>query len=254
MIHIPDYDSYDQYRENTDGWVESWQYIALRGEQANLTVGHMLIDHTRSHIDYNHSLWVYITNNYIEETTNCIAITVDIMPTVIGSTTHFSDKEIDECIQFVKQHNELLRKFANGHMNHHTFLNILQSQILQHNHKAEIYNESSLLYDMELAEYIELSPEKTGLSVSVFADESANIVQRQPLLYFTNGKSTHNWLNVIPMTVSMNPQILINHVKLNIAPTEVDKIKSWIVSNYEVLMAHALGKINYLQFIKELTK
>lgn len=31
MTHIFDYDNYELYRKNTDGWVESWCYIALRG-------------------------------------------------------------------------------------------------------------------------------------------------------------------------------------------------------------------------------
>lgn len=220
-----------------------------------MPISHILIDCTNAYKNYKHSLWAYITNNYIEETSNCLPITIGTSPTIIDcqQASQFSASDIDACVEFIAKHHKLLQEFANDEMCHHSFLNLLQSQILCHNPNAKFYNESCILYDMELAEYVELSPQKTGLTVSVFADQSAFIIKRQPLiLYFINGVDNSNRLDVIPISVSSNPEIMINHVKLNINDNELEEIKSWIVRNHDILIAHANNKIDYFQFIKRL--
>lgn len=106
----------------------------------------------------------------------------------------------------------------------------------------------------ETFEYLCLHPSETGLKVDIAIDDEASFVKNNhPLwLYFDNGE---HMKNRIPVSISLNPQILTNE-KINVSKATINGIKKFIKKNYNILIEYGYGNIGVLEFygsIKENT-
>ena len=93
------------------------------------------------------------------------------------------------------------------------------------------------LQETALWEMANLKKSRTGLPVMIYI--SGNKSSRGPRIKFFDSYSDtlgDNYDLLIPLTVSKDPQIPIEH-ELNIKKQDLDKVKQWVIKNYDLLLA-----------------
>lgn len=93
------------------------------------------------------------------------------------------------------------------------------------------------IYEDQLIEMSKLVKKDTGLPVDIWVDEG-NTFQRgghARRIKFQGDKSNNDTRSWVPMTISMNPQVMPPTAKHNLTQREVDKIKRFIVINFKLL-------------------
>lgn len=93
------------------------------------------------------------------------------------------------------------------------------------------------LNEITLWEMANLKKSRTGLPVLVYI--SGNKSSHGPRIKFLDSYADsigENWELLVPLTVYKNPEIPIEH-KLNIKRKDLEKVKKWVIKNYDLLMA-----------------
>lgn len=103
-------------------------------------------------------------------------------------------------------------------------------------------------------EYYYISKEKSGLNVDIYIDDCSSYIRyNHPLwLYFCDGYSHND--NLIPISVSENPSILIDNCEINISSIDYESIRCFIRQNLQLLRSIANEDIDSVKFSKQLTK
>lgn len=104
-----------------------------------------------------------------------------------------------------------------------------------------------ILNENQLWEMANLPKKRTGAPVIIYI--SGNKSSHGPRIKFFDSYSDSvgdNYDLLVPMTVSKNPEIPIEH-KLNIKKKDLDKIKQWVIKNYDILMALYNGEIDEIE-------
>lgn len=98
----------------------------------------------------------------------------------------------------------------------------------------------------ETFEYLCLHPDETGIKVDIAIDDEASFIKNNhPLwLYFDNGKHMENR---IPVSISLNPQVLANE-HINISRQTLSDIKNFIRRNYKALVEYGHGNMDVTEF------
>ena len=60
---------------------------------------------------------------------------------------------------------------------------------------------------------------------------------------FINNYDNNNW-DVIPVTISQTPEILEDVSFINVSHEDIEKVKEFIIKNYDLLMKHWKQKIH----------
>ena len=104
--------------------------------------------------------------------------------------------------------------------------------------------------DLELLEFLLLRTTRTGLPVDIFVDDGLSYVRhKHPLwLYFKNGYC--DTADVIPVSISNNPKILVQSPVLNISKSDLQKIFSFIVLNKKLIEKLGNDIIQNIEFLK----
>lgn len=92
-----------------------------------------------------------------------------------------------------------------------------------------------------------VSPKDTGLPLGIYLDEDGlfgtaeysnpPVLPSQPKLMVTNNYDNNNW-DLIPMTISETPEIMEDASFIKISDEDIEKVKSFIIKNYALLMKH----------------
>ena len=104
-------------------------------------------------------------------------------------------------------------------------------------------------YEEELYEFYRLSPNVTNVPVEIWFDDSQSYIRNNhPLwIYFRNGNPTET-LEFIPVSVSNNPQILIQNPKIKISSNVIVRIKQFVQRFKKELILVANDKIKNYEF------
>ena len=118
-----------------------------------------------------------------------------------------------------------------------------------------VYTDEMLLYMGNF------SQNATGLDVIVWVqtiNTQSNVKHNLPRIKFQNNTSTKIQINeLIPISISDNPQILLNNNDLNkikISQAQINVIKQWIIKNKEILIDYWEEKITTSELWQKLKK
>lgn len=115
--------------------------------------------------------------------------------------------------------------------------------------------------DTETMEFFLLRPQDTGLSVRLLIDDGGSYIEHNhPLfVYFQNGTDRSD--DIIPVSVSSDPKIMIRDVPLlKISKQELSRIFKFVKTNSKLLCQAANGEIptydvpDYLTRIDDIEK
>ena len=99
----------------------------------------------------------------------------------------------------------------------------------------------------EMWEFHILRKSNTGLPVNIFVDENKSYEMRNHDLwiYFQNDYNDNgNHNNVLPISIDINPQLMVNSSLLKIFQSDLEKIKKFVKLNRVILKKHANGTID----------
>ena len=118
-----------------------------------------------------------------------------------------------------------------------------------------VYTDEMLLYMGNF------SQNATGLDVIVWVqtiNTQSNVKHNLPRIKFQNNTSTKVQINeLIPISISDNPQILLSNNDLNkikISQEQINEVKLWIVKNKEILIDYWEEKITTDELFQKLKK
>lgn len=96
---------------------------------------------------------------------------------------------------------------------------------------------------------------ETGLPVLVFIKQK-NLSKHDARIRFQNDYSERITSNFLSLTISDNPKIPRSKkpVKLNIKKEDLEKVKSWVKLNKQVLLDHWADKIDTFEAVNSLKK
>jgi len=103
----------------------------------------------------------------------------------------------------------------------------------------------------EIVQNLTLSPETTGVDVDIFIDtnEMFRRLDHPLWMYFRNG-TREDPFEVIPMSISDNPQILLADYDLRISDEVIYQIKEFIKKNKDILIKVGAGYMSQTDFMK----
>lgn len=105
----------------------------------------------------------------------------------------------------------------------------------------------------QLYEFADLVPEDTGLTVVVWIDGRRKMKHGKRIKFQNNNSNRLNGGEIIPITISDDPQIPKSvTTKLKISNKDLNKIKSWIKLNKEVLLDYSNGLITTKQLYNKI--
>ena len=93
----------------------------------------------------------------------------------------------------------------------------------------------------------------TNLPVNIWIDDvgaERKTSHNLPRIKFQNDTSDNlKSRDTIPMSISDNPEVLINNFQTKLSQSDITKIKKFIIDNYDALMDYWNGKITLVQFV-----
>ena len=105
----------------------------------------------------------------------------------------------------------------------------------------------------QLYEFADLVPEDTRLTVVVWIDGPRKMKYGKRIKFQNNNSNRLNGGEIIPITISDDPQIQKSFTtKLKISNKDLNKIKSWIKLNKEVLLDYSNGLITTKQLYNKI--
>lgn len=116
---------------------------------------------------------------------------------------------------------------------------------------SEMIEES--MNDNALLEMANLAKSDTSLPMIVWIQVKQPMQHNAPRMKFANNYS-NNMLarDLVPVSISDDPQILSKGTKLKISNADFEKLRQWIIRNKEALMKVWNGEISTIQFGKEM--
>lgn len=93
----------------------------------------------------------------------------------------------------------------------------------------------------------------TGLPVDLRLDEigckrkQKYLHYSEPLLTFQNNYNAKAHFDVLPMSISKNPQVLEDEEFINIKPEDVEAVKQFAINHYDLLMKHWRQEITTME-------
>lgn len=107
---------------------------------------------------------------------------------------------------------------------------------------AEAFNEP-------LLEMANLAKSDTSLSMVVWIQVKQSLKHNVPRIKFANNHSDSMLPNeLVPVSITDDPQILAKNVKLRISNKEFEELRQWIIRNKTNLLKVWNGEISTIQF------
>lgn len=104
-----------------------------------------------------------------------------------------------------------------------------------------------------LLEMANLSKSDTSLPMVVWIQVKQPLKHNTPRIKFANNHSDSMLpQDLVPVSISKDPQILVGNVKLKISNKEFEELRQWIIRNLSNLLKVWNGEISTMQFCKEM--
>lgn len=102
-----------------------------------------------------------------------------------------------------------------------------------------------------LYEYMRLDQEQTGLDNEILVDDCRSYKRdnHQLLIFVRNGRNEY-----VLISVERQPQILEKNINMRLSDSEMEKILSFISTNFDLLYDFANEKVNVADFVKSINK
>jgi len=100
----------------------------------------------------------------------------------------------------------------------------------------------------------------TGLPVDLRIDEIGSqripelLHYSEPLLTFQNNYDGRIYTDVLPMSISKNPQVLEDEEFISIKPEDVEAVRRFVINHYELLVKHWKQEIDTMELCQILKK
>ena len=100
----------------------------------------------------------------------------------------------------------------------------------------------------------------TGLPVDLRIDEIGSqripelLHYSEPLLTFQNNYDGRIYTDVLPMSISKNPQVLDDEEFISIKPEDVEAVRRFVINHYELLVKHWKQEIDTMELCQILKK
>jgi len=100
----------------------------------------------------------------------------------------------------------------------------------------------------------------TGLPVDLRIDDIGSqrtpklIHFSEPLLTFQNSYDGRIYTDVLPMSISKNPQVLDDEEFISIKPEDVEAVRRFVINHYELLVKHWKQEIDTMELCQILKK
>lgn len=105
-----------------------------------------------------------------------------------------------------------------------------------------------------------LDKKYTGLPVDLRLDEIGSLRKpkylhySEPLLTFQNNYDAKAHFDVLPMSISKNPQVLEDEKYIKIKSEDVEAVKQFVINHYDLLMKHWRQEITTMELHEILKK
>lgn len=191
----------------------------------------ILLDENANYIHCKHPLWVYVPNGYINEEEQLLPVLAHrYKPCILDSNAKLNIpiKVLNRVYEFIKENYYTIVEYANARI---TYKDV-------ENHLISI----SSLNEGILNEMPTFTSDELNLPTEVWIDGNRN-VQHQPRIKFNHNGSnnTRTWAT---MTIDKyEPKVLNNNNETTLSNKEIEEVKDFVRTNYEVLMKIAKGEI-----------
>jgi hypothetical protein len=129
----------------------------------------------------------------------------------------------------------------------------LIKELSNHWRKSDDFKSYEKEDEDELMEFIFLSKERTGLPVDCYADDGGSFKRHNhPLWFYACNGYGNQTFDVLPISVSDKPQILLDNYQLKIADNDLTSIYQFIKANKKLLISLAFESIDNLYFLSRL--
>ena len=110
-------------------------------------------------------------------------------------------------------------------------------------------NHITIQFPGDLMEYMWMRPKDTGLGFDIFVDDGGAYIRHgEPLLLWVRNGNDKSVGEFIPISVSLEPQILNDTIPIRIAENDIQAVRKFIVSKLNLLQALADRKISQIDF------
>lgn len=233
------YNNFDVYL--TEHQEESGDYLRLQPYEVN-TLSRIYIDSCCSFIYNNHPLWMYVECK-INEEIDKLPISISKYPQLLINCNINEEQQriVDSAKTFIIKNTSVLEMYALENVDIIDFFKAIRTQ--------QTLSESLLM------EMPKLDDTRTGLNTTIWVDNErpkghANRIKFQD----TRSNNSHDWAS---MTIDkVNPIVKNLHKDTFLTPSDIERIKRFVILNYDILNSLATDKsFNYeKQFLPYIIK
>lgn len=225
----------------TEHQEESGDYLRLQPYEVN-TLSRIYIDSCCSFIYNNHPLWMYVECK-INEEIDKLPISISKYPQLLINCNINEEQQriVDSAKTFIIKNTSVLEMYALENVDITDFFKAIRTQ--------QTLSESLLM------EMPKLDDTRTGLNTTIWVDNErpkghANRIKFQD----TRSNNSHDWAS---MTIDkFNPIVKKIHKDTFLKPSDIERIKRFVILNYDILNSLATDKsFNYeKQFLPYIIK
>lgn len=118
---------------------------------------------------------------------------------------------------------------------------------------GELTRELESVFNEPLLEMANLSKSDTSLPMVVWIQVKQPLKHNTPRIKFANNHSDSMLpQDLVPVSITKDPKILVDGVKLKITSKEFEQLRQWIIRNMTNLLKVWNGEMSTIQFGKEM--
>lgn len=108
-------------------------------------------------------------------------------------------------------------------------------------------------YTDELIEYAKLTPEQTGLPVTIYVDDGGAYIRNKHQLWVLIQNNYNNKSDVFPIIIEYKKE-QIEYKEIKISKNDLNNILKFITNNKNLLIDLANDKISHINFYNKIVK
>lgn len=222
---------------------ELMEFMWLRPKITQLNVD-IFVDDGMSYIRHNHELLLFVRNGYDKSVNEFIPFSVSTNPIVLDDVMDFNiDYEDIFCVQdFILANLKSLQDLANKNINQISFVHSVQIP------SYSICEDRKLLTEMST-----LRKEDTNLPMDIWVDEGVTFQGHAPRLKFRASREQRTTREYSSMLLTNPPTIENMPNNSPLRKKDIDKLKSFVINNLDLLLRLANGEIDFTtEFLPQL--
>lgn len=222
---------------------ELMEFMWLRPKITQLNVD-IFVDDGMSYIRHNHELLLFVRNGYDKSVNEFIPFSVSTNPIVLDDVMDFNiDYEDIFCVQdFILTNLKSLQDLANKNINQISFVHSVRIP------SYAICEDRKLLTEMST-----LRKEDTNLPMDIWVDEGVTFQGHAPRLKFRASREQRTTREYSSMLLTNPPTIENMPNNSPLRKKDIDKLKSFVINNLDLLLKLANGEIDFAtEFLPQL--